>query len=196
MLDALGALCLSGDADIIVKKALVIFMLLSVLLVAGGRWYQRSRPSEQDVVQKVFGSKQVFDAFLASQTATAQRLHWHRQQGESSVKLRSYDHDSPVIVPPARIQEIQALLRHSASYVWRSSKSCIVDYGVLLTFSSGQRTVRVALCFKCNWLGIFDGGDDNAESVSTEDDFDPVRKQPVTIIKSIFPTDAEIQALK
>jgi hypothetical protein len=145
----------------------------------------------------VFGSKQVFDAFLASQTATAQRLHWRQQDGQSFGKLGSYDHDSPVTIPLAQVQEIQALLRRPSSYDWGpSAKSCIVDYGVFLTFSSGQRTVPVALCFNCNWLGIFDGEDDNAASVNTEDDFDPVRKKLVRIIKSIYPSDAEIQELK
>ena len=178
------------------KKVPVKFALVAVLLLAGGYWYWRSRPSLQDVAQKVFNGKQVFEAFVTSQTATAQRLHWRRQEGQDSRMLSNYDQDSPVTIPPTRAQEIQALLQRPASYAWRYKHRCIVDYGTLLTFHSGKRNVRVALCFKCNELGIFDGEDNNAVRINTIDVFDPIRKQLVAIVKSIYPTDVEIGALK
>src|SRR6266850_6580228 len=137
----------------LVKKVPVKFALVAVLLLAGSYWYWRSRPSLHDVRQSVFSGKQTFDAFVSAQTATAQRLHWRRQQGQSSGLLNSYDQDSPVMVLPAQAQQIQALLQRPTSYAWRYKNRCLVDYGVLLRFRSSQGIVRVALCFKCNELG-------------------------------------------
>jgi len=56
--------------------------------------------------------------------------------------------------------------------------------------------VRLALCFNCNWLGIFDGADESAGSINSEMDFDPIRSQLVAIAKAIYPSDSEIQGLK
>ena len=66
---------------------------------------------------------------------------------------------------------------------------------MLFTFRSGDRAVQVALCFNCDMLDVFDGGDDQARSVNSLPDFDPMRSTLVAIVKKIFPDDAEIQEL-
>ena len=67
---------------------------------------------------------------------------------------------------------------------------------MVLNFHSKQSTLRIALCFDCDIAGIFDGEAENAQSINTGGDFDPMHKQLVRIAKSIFPNDSEIQALK
>ena len=158
--------------------------------------YWRSRGSRKDVEQKVFGGKPLLNAFIGSGTATAQRLHWHRDEMPNNRKLSSYVHDQPITVAPAVVRELQSLLQRPSCYGWGYKHRCIVDYGVLLSFRSSKRTVRIALCFKCSELGVFDGEDDSADRINTNDVFDPSRKQLVAIVKSIYPTDSEIQELK
>ena len=99
-------------------------------------------------------------------------------------------------VSQAQARQIQDLLQRPSSFSWNIDKGCIVDYGVLFTFRSADRTIQLALCFGCNWFGIFDGADDNARAVNSQDNFDPIRKDLVAIAKKLFPDDAEIQELK
>ena len=73
---------------------------------------------------------------------------------------------------------------------------CAPDYGVLFTFGGDQATVWIALCFDCNILGVFDSTDDSEKSINREEDFDPAIRSLVPIVKSLFPDDAVVQALK
>ena len=156
----------------------------------------RSGDSSADVVQKVFGSRQVLDRFLASREVRVQRLYW-RDEHLNSGLLTSYDHGQEILVPSAESQQIQQLLQQPSSYDWGPyAKSCIVDYGMMFTFRSGPRMVRVALCFNCNWLGIFDGPDESVSNINSEMDFDPIRPQLVAIAKALYPGDPQIQSLK
>jgi hypothetical protein len=149
------------------------------------------------VIQKVFGGQQNFDALVSSQKVIAQMLHRWDDEKADPWKLNGYILDPPILLTSAQAQQIQHLLQTPSSYKFsRTEKSCVVDYGVLFTFYSSQQTVRVALCFKCDMLGVFNGEDDNRESVNSETDFDPVHGQFVAIAKSIFPNDPTIQSLK
>ena len=111
--------------------------------------------------------------------------------------LKGYDIAPEVPVAPREFQKIQQLLQQPSSYDWGPyEKGCIVDYGVVFTFRSEHRTVRVALCFNCNWLGVFDGLDESLANINSEMDFDPIRPQLVAIAKAIYSDDPEIQSLK
>ena len=179
------------------KKSAVTIVLAIALLLGIAYGYWRSQSSRPDVVHKVFGGHELYAAFHNSRTATAQRLHWRGDQSLDRGKLNGYAQDAPVPIAAERVQELLALLHRPSSYDWGDyTKSCIIDYAVLLTFSSGQRVIRVALCFKCNELGIFAGEDNTADSINTEADFDPVREQLLAIVKPIYPNDQEIQGLK
>jgi hypothetical protein len=150
-----------------------------------------------NVAQRVFGSQELLDALNGAELVTAQRLH-HRDRSYTALdRLDNYIHDEIVPVTAAQVLELKRLLQDQSSYVWStdSEKSCILDYGVLLTFRSPQRPVRVALCFNCLTLGIYDGAGNSAKPVKSAD-FGPARKQFSTVIKSIFPMDVEIQALR
>ena len=111
--------------------------------------------------------------------------------------LSNYKRGPFVPMPASQSQRLKRVMQRSSSYYQGSNaKSCIPDYGVLFTFRDGQRAIQVALCFNCNMLAVFDGGDDKARSVNTLPDFDPMRSDLVAIVKKVFPDDAEIQDLQ
>lgn len=180
------------------RIAIILLAAVGLLILAAGHHYWQKRSLSDRVIPEIFGSKDVFDAFVSGSNVTAQRLHWRPEKLTNSPGgLSGYEHEKPLPVAPALAQKVQLLLQRASSYDWAPyAKGCIVDYGVLLTFHSGKRTVRVALCFNCNWLGIFDGEDEKSNAVNREDDFDPIRRQLVSVVKAIFPDDAEIQDLK
>jgi hypothetical protein len=174
-------------------SALGLYILVSALLCGcsehGG--------TQDALIHDVFGDKPRLDAFLAATNASAQRLHF--RDGDTNANptnLSGYDRSAPVPVPMPLLGNLKDVLQRPSSYEWGYSKACIADFGVLITCYSSQRIVSVALCFNCNWLGIFEGQNDNAEPINTKPDFDPCRPQLVSFSKSLFPSDPEIQALK
>ena len=188
-------------AALAAKNPPITFLLCLTLFLFGGYVYMsvRSSASRQEVVQQVFRDQQVFDAFLTSSKVTAQRLRQGTEQESvaNSGVLSGYVSSNPVPVSPKDARKLKRLLQGPSSYYWGTDqKNCIADYGLLLTFHSGQSAVRVALCFKCNWLGVFDGLDANAREINSKLDFDPARKKLVAIAKSIYPGDSEIQDLE
>jgi hypothetical protein len=110
--------------------------------------------------------------------------------------LFGYAKAAPVGLSPEQIQTIQKLLEKPASYRWSRPVNCIPEYGVLFNFHSDGRTVRVAFCFRCGQLGVFDGEDDSKEQINRVDMFNPMRGRVLAICKEIFPNDKEIQELK
>jgi hypothetical protein len=174
---------------------LVLGILVLTFLLFPMEIYRLFNPiSQEDVVQKVFKGQENFDVVTSSQQVTAQLLH--KIDERSGVNLSDYVKDNPILVSPAEFQKIKNLMRSPSSYRWDVGSSCIPDYGVLLIFRSGQRTVRVAICFKCELLAVFEGEDDNGKVVSEDRIFSPMRPQLVTIAKSLFPNDKKIQGLK
>jgi hypothetical protein len=177
-----------------------IFSLVAgVLLLFAGYEHWKNRPTQQDVIQKVFNNQQNLDVLIASTNATAQLLHARQDiqfnKGQSPGKLNGYTLDAPIALPIEKIQDIQGLLQSPSSYEFRYSKACIPDYGILLTFHSNKKLVRIALCFKCDILGVFTDEGDDAESTGGGD-FDPSHRKLVVLVKTIFPNDKEIQSLK
>jgi len=74
-----------------------------------------------------------------------------------------------------------------------SINACFPNYGVLLTFRTDQRPVRVALCFECDMLAVFDG--DSPDRINRQEAMN-TPTQLVMFAKAIFSNDTEIQALK
>lgn len=170
-------------------QLLTIFIFLFVHASYGGDDVQRTKA---DVVKQVFGNEQIFNVVVNAEQVTAQRLHFRsHEQGGS---LSSYDRDELVVLSPTIAKDIQRLIQKPSSYDWMTINKCSVDYGILLAFHSGQRTVRIALCLHCREISVFDGLSDNAERVNQEHQFDPMRKQLIAIAKFIFPNDPEIQS--
>lgn len=145
--------------------------------------------TQNDVITGVFKDGEIYSVIQNPQSATAQRLHSIYSGSET---LDGYTNDAPVSLLPQQIEAIQKLLDKPSSYVWGMRTTCIPDYGVLLNFSLHSNTVRVALCFRCNIVGVFDGND----RVDYWNFVGAVRPQFVAIAKEIFPNDKEIQGLK
>jgi hypothetical protein len=175
-------------------KTLTLAFVFVLATVLGG--YSGGAATRTNVVQEVFGNQEVLDGFLASRDVGVQRLHLRHEQHLNSWILKNYDHEQEIPVKSEQFQQLQQLLQQPSSYGWDYTKPCIVDYGILFTFRSGIRTTRVALCFKCDWIGIFDGPDESARKINRNEEIDPIRPQLVAIAKALYPSDPEIQSLK
>lgn len=174
------------------------FILASVFLMSfvAGYKYWKNRPTQQDVIQQVFGNQQNFEVFTTSPQVTAQLLHLKRET-RSFGKLKGYVSDTPIQLSSAQARQVRRLLQTPSSFKFsRAKKACIPDYGILFAFRSNQKIVSVALCFNCDILGVFDSDYENAESINSEADFDPVHGKFTAIAKSIFPNDPTVQSLK
>ena len=178
------------------KPRLIIVLPAAILAVGVYLYFLNGRPNDE-FISKVFGNRQLFDAFVASQQVSAQRLHTRDRHEISPDILSNYKRGPSVPVAASQSRRLKRILQRSSSYYQGSNrKACIPDYGVLFTFHSGDRAIQLALCFNCNMLDVFDGGDDKARSVNTESDFDPIRSDLVAIVKKVFPDDPEIQELE
>jgi hypothetical protein len=67
------------------------------------------------------------------------------------------------------------------------------NYGVLFTTQS-RPVVQIALCFRCDQFGVFLG--ENGDPVNRSDRLAYMQPLLVTLIKSIYPSDAQLQAIK
>ena len=148
--------------------------------------------TKQDVIEQVFRDREIFYAICYPKQITAQRLH---SKGNDPQKMSGYTMDEAVVLTPDEVDALKTPLKAQSSYLWRYSTTT-PDYNVLLTFHCDGRNIRIALSFKNNMLGVFDGEDDNAQQVNTEYLFDPMRDRLVAVVKKIFPDDKDIQALQ
>ncbi len=82
------------------------------------------------------------------------------------------------------------ILGDDATYLFDSQKGCIFSPGIAVRWERRSTTVDVLFCFSCDELEIFA----NDELVGDED-FDPRRGDILRIVKRLFPSEPEIQAL-
>ena len=177
-------------------------ILVLIIIIAGNFvWfhpqtvYRLFHPAgNQQVIQYVFKNQQIFDTMASAQLVTAQRLH-QRNDGNQEL-LSGYDQGTVVTLTADQAENVKDLLQSPWSYAWDTVKSGMPDYGVLFRFQSAGGTVRVAFCFSCRQVGVFDGDDDSLKLVNSNSNFDPMRAQMVSLLKEIFPNDKEIQALQ
>jgi hypothetical protein len=150
--------------------------------------------TQKDVIGQVFTSQEIFDVVMSSQQVTAQLLDSDTEELNSPIL--SDKKSKPVLLSPDQAQEIKNLLGKPSSYVWGIMSGCIPRYGVIFNFRSGGHTVRVAFCFRCHAVGVFEGDGDNARDLNDGIPFDPMRKQLIALCKTLFPQSQKIQALK
>ena len=67
---------------------------------------------------------------------------------------------------------------------------------MVFTFRRADALVRVALCFECDTLGIYDSPEAAAQEINREGDFDPIRAPLAAVARRVFPSDPEIQRLQ
>jgi len=166
----------------------------------------------QDRVAKgVFGGDATLQSFKAADHVTVARMHKRsRDETFEDEKIRSlysedpaapihtlpfYRIDAPSPVGAEDVRTLKALFTNPKSYQWNSEKLCEPDYGVLFTFRCSSGIVRIALCFHCDQMAVLLGEGDDPLRYNTEEDFDLIHGQLVTIVKRLFPSDADIQKL-
>jgi len=178
-----------------VKRRIAIAAVSIIAVFASG--YGRHWAVLKHRREVVFGGEQLRTTLTAATQATAQRLHGRENAPLGSDRLGAYISGEAVPVAQATAQELKRLLIEPSSYEWRTdvAKSCILNYGVLVTFRSPGRALRVALCFDCGDLGIYNDTGDDVPPLHGGD-FVPARKQLAKVVKTIFPDDAEIQAIR
>jgi hypothetical protein len=179
---------------LILPLALGVFIFCWMFLSSqiGGSPFHRH--SQQDVIQQIFTSSNIFNVVMTSPQVTAQIL---TNDPEDGFPILAGDNKyKPVILSPDQAKIFKELLAKPSSYVWGIMSGCTVRYGVVFDFRSGSHTVRVAFCFQCHMMGVFDGDGENAKEITDYVLSDPMRKQLTALCKTLFPDDPKIQALK
>jgi hypothetical protein len=177
----------------------VVFMSYPVcFLIAFVYFITFWHPPKPNIPIAVFGSQHTLDSFLSATDLTAERLYYRRSSPSSnSYKLESYDRGTAVPMTAKQASRVKQLFVQENFYGWQFSKMCAPNYGVLLTAHSGQSTVRIAICFECYMLGVYDSSEGNVKPVNRESDFVPPASSTfVRLTKELFPYDPEIQKLK
>lgn len=144
-------------------------------------------------VQQLYGGPVSMEILAAPDTVEAFRID-PRLPAPDPAAPRIGDFNirsGPVAVGAAEAAELTAILRDPETYDWWTAKGCEFRPGVGLRIVRNSSRVEIALCFECDELMIFRHG----RRVNMED-FDSARPRLVALAKSLFPGDAEIQALR
>lgn len=150
--------------------------------------------TEADVAKQIFGDSKQMLAMVSAPSVTAYRL---RPKTESDASVGSlvdgYTQGDPVPLSSQQTEAIKHLLRQPASYRLDVLSACIPEYGMLLTFKTEPYDIRVAVCFRCNQFAVFE----QDRRLNLEADvMSPMRPQLVSLAKTLFPADPEIESLE
>ena len=167
----------------------MIHHLLGNLVLAAPLVLIAGCSSPADAHKTVFGSEAAATAVRNATTVQAYRL---ASPSFFEQTLDKYEMAAgPVAVPTKLADQLKQLLLDPGSYDFSAAKSCLPDHGVRIEFVDGKRKIDVLLCFECRILSVYDNG----QSAGGED-FDPINRQLIDIVKQLFPNDTAIQALK
>ena len=122
---------------------------------------------------------------------TAERLHFRNDPKLSYWDLNSYDRGPSVALDPLQIYRAQQVLTQESTYDWRMESLCMPNFGVLLTARSGDKIVRIALCFKCGQIGVFEGADGGGKRINSKDEFAQTGFL-LALATQLFPNDPEL----
>jgi len=186
-----------------VKITHIAVVLVLILAAAGlARWIVHARRSSE-LGSRVFGGSQPFEAFRSASVITAQRLHCSQTDGSST--LADYTREPPVRLSDEQVRELKRVFIDRTLYppdLWtrpvgeRSVTTCgPPNYAVLFTTQS-HPVVQIALCFRCDQFGVFVGEREDAPHVNDSDALAFMQPSLVSLAKSIYPSDAQIQTIK
>jgi hypothetical protein len=177
---------------------LKIVILISVVLIFGiiAFLFLPHHSTKADVVAYVFSNQQIYDQVASSTNVTAQLLHYKPPVlGDTLRELNRYNFDRARQLPVVEAQQVRDLVLAPTSYRFSTlQRQCTPDYGVMFAFEAATQTVRVAVCFKCDQLGVFLGHDNGASSIG-EAEIDPSHNKFLAFAKSIFTNSPDIQNL-
>jgi hypothetical protein len=118
-----------------------------------------------------------------------------KQDPDSPMSIVDKTYES-VSLSPEQVRQIKDLLGKPSSYGWGYVSDCIPHYGVVFNFQSGDHTVRVAFCFKCNMVAVIDGAGDDIGGNTSGYPFDTVHNEMLAMCKVMFPNSQKIQDFK
>lgn len=167
------------------------------------------------VPDAVFGPSTAFETFHSAQKVTVARLH--RKPLDTLYKdpaIPKLDENDPTwvshVLPFYRVETdapvgsadastLKTALSDPHSYGWKNQqgiiKACLPDYAVMFTFHGSPQPVHILLCFHCDQMAVLVGGGSDPLRVNSEEDFDLMRRQLLTIVKRLFPKDPDLQSL-
>jgi len=90
---------------------------------------------------------------------------------------------------------VQQLLLQESTYDWRMETLCLPDFGVLLTARSEDKVLRIALCFKCGQIGVFDAPGGTGERVNSKDELAQIGAL-WALMGQLFPDDRDFKRVK
>ena len=171
-------------------KTLLVALLFTVLAGCS----KTPRRTVADVAQQVFGGPEHMAAMSSSAGVTAYRLHSkpHKDGPSEAWALAGYDQGENVQLSNSQVVLIKQLLQQPTSYDFDVISLCIPEYGVLLVFHTQPQDIRLALCFHCGQMAVFEGD----RTLNKLDNFFPMRPKLLSLAKVLFPKDPEIQGLQ
>ena len=136
----------------------------------------------------VFGGAAPIETVQNATSVNAFRL---KPSSKSHAGLSEYEMTSgPVVVPVDAVSILQSILLDTSTYEWDSAKACMPNFGVRIQFKSGSEEVNVLFCFECDILAVYYNG-----VPMGAEDFDDAREAILSVIRKLFPDDADIQKL-
>jgi len=121
---------------------------------------------------------------------TAYRLHSkpHKDGPSEAWALAGYTQGESVQLSNSQVTLVKQLLQQAPSYDFDVVSLCIPEYGVLLVFHAQLQDIRLALCFHCGQMAVFE----RDRTLNKLDNFFPMHPTLLSLAKALFPKDAEI----
>ncbi|AFM12469.1 hypothetical protein [Turneriella parva] len=95
------------------------------------------------------------------------------------------------IMTPDQVKKLQSVVFDVNVYDFNSSKRCLFSPYIGFIFEKGGKQSHALFCFTCNEVSYGrDGKQGNLE------DFDPARKEILSLARELFPNDAKLAAIK
>ncbi len=175
-----------------VKRNAIVaaFALIGVAVLA---YLYLSEPAGSPAeLAQALGGGEVIAALRDSRDVIAYHIR-SDNSGPTSRRAEPLDYqiiDGPRTVSPIQASELKSALLDPDSYLWGSTKECIFDPGLRVSFGHASDVIDVLFCFSCDELSVYR----NRRLVGAKD-FDPSRAKFVAFAKRVFSTDQIIQAL-
>ena len=167
-----------------------LLLLVTLIALALGSYRAWQIASERAELTSIFGGEEGMAILVKPDKVEAYRLG--KPTGpHHSIDLKDYPTISPpVAISTADLETLQRLFTGRSSFR-HYYKACIPTYGVRLDFNRGNKELHILFCLECESLDCWLDG-----KLVGGADFDPVNADLVRIVKSIFPNDTDIQALR
>jgi hypothetical protein len=155
---------------------------------------KRPRYTSADVAQRIFGGSEHMAALTAAHSATAYDLDAKMDSADSVYEpfTRVYVKGKSTLLSDAQLTLVKQLFQKPSSYAFDQGSLCIPHDDVLFVFHTSPRDIFVGICFTCDQLVVLEGD----QMLNSQSDFHPMRPQLLSLSKTLFKNDPEIQRLQ